>query len=609
MQRLKNRKGKKYDNNSKSKKFGYYLPVIFIITILPLIFYGKIVELPLIEANFWKGGITHVDFFNYYKAIILSIASFILLLAYGGLYLNNRLPIQKENKYYILMLTYIIMVFASTIKSNYKHVAFIGFIEMYQGFFILISYIVITFILINFITDERDIKIIINSFIVLICIEGILGLSQYFGNDFFRTSLGQWLISPSEIKGNSLGFSFDKFTIYGTLYNTNFVGSFAALVLPISTILFLFEDNRNKSLLFLMVGLLAYSTWLGCNSRAGYLGITVAFIIGIIIFRKIIKLHYKKIIILFTGFIAITLLFNTVSGGRVFNQFSRLNPVTEVEKIKNTKNQQQVRFEEVSIKDNTFTIKTNKDTLIGVMQNANLEFRNEKGNKLGVITDNEGNINFIDENYSGYSFKMNKNEPSYINADLYGRGWDLYVTGDNKFKVISMNNKLTDPVEAPRIKFFDGRETFASNRGYIWSRTIPMLKDTLIIGYGPDNYPMVFPQEDYVGRFNVGSNGMLDIVIDKPHNMYLQTAINTGVISLLALMTIWGMYLFDSFKIYIKGNMESFTEYMGAATFLSITAYLVAGVFNDNIVSVAPLFWIMLGMGIGINRMIKTKTN
>jgi hypothetical protein len=89
--------------------------------------------------------------------------------------------------------------------------------------------------------------------------------------------------------------------------------------------------------------------------------------------------------------------------------------------------------------------------------------------------------------------------------------------------------------------------------------------------------------------------------------MYLQTAVNTGVLSLLALLAVWAIYLFDSFKIYLKGNIESFAQYMGAATFLSVIAYLVAGLFNDNVVSVAPLFWILLGMGIGINRMIKTQ--
>lgn len=607
MQKSHNRKGKKHNNESKPKKFGYYLPIIFIITLLPLVFYGKIVELPLTEANFWKVGTFHIDFFHYYKAIILIVSSLIFLLVYIGLHIDNGLSIKKEYKYYALMLIYLIMVLVSTINSDYKHVAFIGFIEMYQGFFVLISYIIIAFILINFIRNERDINIIIYSFIALVIVEGILGLGQYFGFDFFKTSIGQWLISPTLLKGEDLGFSFGKYTIYGTMYNTNFVGSFGALVLPITTLLYIIEKDRKRSIILGIVALLAFSTWLGCNSRAGYLGITVASIIGIIVCRKIIKKHYKKILLLFIGFLAITVLFNTVSGGRVLNQFSRLNPITEAEKIQGISSQQQVRFEEVSIKDNAFTIKTNKETLIGVIENSNLKFKDASGNELETVIDIEGNINFVNENYSEYSFKKNENQPSYIRAELYGRGWDLYVTGDENFKVISFNDKLADPVEAPRIKWFDGKETFASNRGYIWSRTIPMLKDTLIIGYGPDNYPMAFPQEDYVGRFNVGNKGMLDIVIDKPHNMYLQTAINTGVISLLALLAIWGIYLFDSLKTYINGNMESFTEYMGAAIFLCITAYLVAGLFNDSVVSVAPLFWILLGTGIGINRMIKTQ--
>ena len=182
----------------------------------------------------------------------------------------------------------------------------------------------------------------------------------------------------------------------------------------------------------------------------------------------------------------------------------------------------------------------------------------------------------------------------------------MYITEDQNIKVISYNNKLTEPIEAPRFTFLDGKETFASNRGYIWSRTIPILKDTFFVGYGPDNFIMVFPHEDYVGRFNVGSSGM-NIIVDKPHNLYLQTAVNTGVLSLISLLFFWGIYLVNSMKIYLKGNLNSYTEYMGAAIFLSITAYLVAGMFNDSIVAVAPLFWILLGMGIGINRMVKDK--
>ena len=134
-----------------------------------------------------------------------------------------------------------------------------------------------------------------------------------------------------------------------------------------------------------------------------------------------------------------------------------------------------------------------------------------------------------------------------------------------------------------------------------------MVKDTLLMGYGADNFCMMFPQEDYVGRFNTGE-GMLDIVVDKPHNMYLQTAINTGGISLLCLIIIWAAYLWDCIKLYRGNTLLTFEEAMGAALFLGITAYLGAGIFNDNIVSVTPLFFIALGTGISVNKIASQKT-
>jgi hypothetical protein len=593
------------DNKIQTKKFGYYIPIIFIITIIPLIVYCKIVKLPKEVADFWLSD-THADFYSYYKFIALILGTLAALIAYGGLYLNGRLPLQKEKRYYIPMAIYSLLVILSTINAHNRQVALEGFPDMYQGVFVLLCYMVLMFIVLNYTRNEKDIRIIVYSFVILTILEGVLGIGQYFGYDFLQSDLGRSLITPKIIDASNLEFTFGKYTIYGTLFNTNFVGSFGALVLPLTMILYINEKNMKGSVLFGLAALLAFSIWLGCNSRAGYLGITSAFVLGLIVFRKNIKLHFKKLVILFGVFIGITFIFNAVSGGRVLNQFSRLNPANEAGDIQDIKARQDVRFEEVSIKDNTFTIKTDKETLIGTMRDQKLEFEDEDGNSLEVFTDDNRNIRFIDEKYSEYSFSIN-NKQSSIKAKIYGRNWKLYVTDNNELKVISNNDKLTDPVEAPRIRLFDGRETFASNRGYIWSRTIPMLKDALITGYGPDNYPMVFPQEDYVGRFNVGDEGMLNILVDKPHNMYLQTAVNTGVISLLALLAVWVIYLFDSFKLYLKGNIESFAQYMGAATFLSISAYLVAGLFNDNVISVAPLFWVLLGTGIGINRMIKTQ--
>ena len=40
---------------------------------------------------------------------------------------------------------------------------------------------------------------------------------------------------------------------------------------------------------------------------------------------------------------------------------------------------------------------------------------------------------------------------------------------------------------------------------------------------------------------------------------------------------------------------------MGAAVMLGIIGYLAAGLFNDSVVHVAPVFWILLGTGVALN--------
>jgi hypothetical protein len=266
------------DNNKiQTKKFGYYIPIIFIITIIPLIVYCKIVKLPKEVADFWLSD-THADFYSYYKFIALILGTLAALIAYGGLYLNGRLPLQKEKRYYIPMAIYSLLVILSTINAHNRQVALEGFPDMYQGVFVLLCYMVLMFIVLNYTRNEKDIRIIVYSFVILTILEGVLGIGQYFGYDFLQSDLGMSLITPKIIDASNLEFTFGKYTIYGTLFNTNFVGSFGALVLPLTMILYINEKNMKGSVLFGLAALLAFSIWLGCNSRAGYLGITSAFL-------------------------------------------------------------------------------------------------------------------------------------------------------------------------------------------------------------------------------------------------------------------------------------------------------------------------------------------
>ena len=155
--------------------------------------------------------------------------------------------------------------------------------------------------------------------------------------------------------------------------------------------------------------------------------------------------------------------------------------------------------------------------------------------------------------------------------------------------------------EPERIGFY-GKERLGSARGYIWARSLPLLKETLLLGYGPDTYALHFPQDDYLGKWY--AYGTTSIVVDKPHNLYLQIALNQGVIALIGFLILVGAYIVRSMKLYAFRDGYSRFDIMGIAILLGIVGYLGAGVFNDSVVSVAPIFWILLGAGMAINFLI-----
>ena len=91
--------------------------------------------------------------------------------------------------------------------------------------------------------------------------------------------------------------------------------------------------------------------------------------------------------------------------------------------------------------------------------------------------------------------------------------------------------------------------------------------------------------------------------VDKPHNLYLQIGMNQGGIALVAFLVLVITYLVHSIKLYALKTEYDTSDAMGIAMMLAIVGYLGAGFFNDSVVSVAPIFWILLGTGMAVNYM------
>ena len=141
-------------------------------------------------------------------------------------------------------------------------------------------------------------------------------------------------------------------------------------------------------------------------------------------------------------------------------------------------------------------------------------------------------------------------------------------------------------------------------RGYIWSRTIPILPDYLVLGAGPDCFLYEFPQDDILGKLYAYGTG--SIVVDKPHNLYLQIFVNEGGIALLAFLAVCVSYLWDCFRLY-GGHRQNRNGLRGIAVGLGVAGYLFAGFFNDSTVMTSTMFWILLGVGVGMNRQYRKK--
>ena len=175
----------------------------------------------------------------------------------------------------------------------------------------------------------------------------------------------------------------------------------------------------------------------------------------------------------------------------------------------------------------------------------------------------------------------------------------------NGKKIEMINYRTTDPIIPENAEHigFEGKEKVGSSRGYIWSRTLPLLKNCLIKGYGADTFTYEFPQNDVLAKYYAYSdyNEGFYITVDKPHNMYLQMFYSNGLIALVAFLGIAVFYLVDCFRLYALRKTYRREQIMGTAVMLGIVGYLAAGIFNDSVVSVAPMFWVLLGTGAALN--------
>lgn len=132
---------------------------------------------------------------------------------------------------------------------------------------------------------------------------------------------------------------------------------------------------------------------------------------------------------------------------------------------------------------------------------------------------------------------------------------------------------------------------FGSGRGYVYKVALNIIKKYPLLGIGPDSFGAYFVEHYYLEP-DYKSN----LIYDKAHSEYLQIASCTGIPSLVCYICIIASIGITIFKEFLKdtNNLSIF------AVGLSCLSYLIQATSNISVTHVAPIFWIMLGVGYGM---------
>lgn len=586
------------------------LPLMFLLTVVPLIVYLKIVPLTGASFDFWTGQKENLDFFSYYKMVWILISSSLAVGVFALVVMSYGLDRIRGSYYYIPIAVYAFFVILSTEFSKYTDISLTGFVDRYEGMYVLLAYMAVLFVTINLVNKEQHIKVLLGALFTGAVIIGVIGVFQYIGYDFFKSAFGKSLILPAvnQQMADKLQFQFAKHMIYATLYHLDYVGSYMAMLFPLVFTLFVLTKRSWLKALFAGLSLLMAVNWLGSTSRAGMLGGVIALVILMIMINKYIFRNWKYFV---GGFVILGLIvfgLNYMSKGYLGSRISSL--VSDAAKITGSTGKDDSKanslLQGLDIKGNQATLVTPTETLKFSVNSGQLTFVDKDDHPIGIKSEQgTGKIELLDNRYKDYKLtqgKFNTMNALQLEKGILKLNFDL---DNNKVALLNSRGHIVNiqPVEKWG---FEGKELLGSSRGYIWSRSIPLLKHTLFVGYGPDTFAAYFPQNDFIGKFYAYYGDMWQIV-DKPHDLYLQVGLNTGIISLLALLSMFIAYFIRSAKLYIKNDYEDFVSRAGVGIFVAVCGYLGAAFFNDSVVSVAPVFWILFGLGISINYMLEQK--
>ena len=596
-------------NNAKKKgvpvepkyPLGLLLPIIAVLSVIPLITYMYKYETKLDKFEWYTSQTSAVDFFLHTKLVwfIVACACMIFCLVYM-IFADEQKA--AWSKILIPLAVYCGISFISALASSNREFCFSGIYEQFEPVWALMGYCLTVYYCFFVMRSEAAVKRIIPWFVAGIAVMTALGLSQAFKHDFFRTTLGQKFMTPSTYTGGPLVFNFEEGRTYLSLYNPNYVGFYVCLIVPILVGLIFALKNlwARIGCAFLIISLMVIL--FASQSRAGILAVIFSLFVMLLCMRKVFIKNIKIVIVAIAVFIIAFIGINAANQGILLDRMKSMF---------NTDDEYHALSEITTNDDNVSIVYNNETLVIKCSQDANGADRfvlTDKAGKEITYTLNEDNTTYSinDERFPFTFASVRSDNFNGYQVTIEDKTWyftNLMKENDSTFYTYAGAGaimKLTKQTKS--LSFLENHFHFANMRGYIWARTLPLLKKYFFLGSGPDTFIIAFPNNDLVGLHN---SGHINEIITKPHCMLLQIGVQTGVISLIAWLVFFIWYFVSSLRLYWKHDYDNFISKVGVSIFVAVIGYMIIALTNDSCIAVAPIFYAVTGMGLGINYKLK----
>ncbi len=519
------------------------------------------------------------DYFHFIKVWVLYGATIMLFLTF---LLKKAEPMPRI---FSLFIPYIFMIIVSVGFSQAKITSVFGLADHYEGALTQICYALILIFSFYFADSEDRILIAVKLVLCGAVVVALVGLLQLAGSPLINSLIPGEGLQFAAVQGKA-----DVSGITSTIGNSNYTGTYAVLLIPLSVLMVLREKRLPHKILSVIVYFgSAIFLLFSSLSRAAYISFLVVCPMMVIFFWKSLKKQFLWVLAALTYASFIFIAMNTATQGIVLKEVQSLNPFAP-----KVSKEAQLVFRDIRLDEDSAVIETNQWTLMVRREHHGFRLEDGAGNLIPSDFDESSqSLTLTEKPYQDIrAWIQQKDEVQWILLEMGGKDIEFVHTGQS-MKVVGFNSVLADIVP---VETFTGiqNESFASGRGYIWSRAIPLLKNALLWGYGPDTFAYIFPQNDFVGKLNYGS---IWVIIGKPHNWYLQVALGSGVLSLVCLLVFFGWFIIKSVLLHLRFDQGERTQ-MAFAVLASVLGYLIISVLNDSVVSVSPILWMLCGFGV-----------